>query len=65
MLTESSYEFVKPGEDFFYYGRPTPKQDEENVLACPTKEDIAYLVEWNMDMRAAVSYGYLNSSLGQ
>ena len=65
MLNESSYEFVNPGEDFYWYGRPMPKQDEDNVQACPSKEDIAYLVEWNMDMRAMVSYGYVGSSLGQ
>ena len=61
MLNESSYEFVNPGEDFYFYGRPMPMQDEDNVQACPSKEDIAYLVEWNMDMRAMVSYGYVGS----
>ena len=61
MLNESSYELVNPGEDFYWYGRPMPKQDEDNVQACISKEDIAYLVEWNMDMRAMVSYGYVGS----
>lgn len=65
MLNESSYEFVNPGEDFYFYGRPMPRQDEDGVQACPSKEDIAYLVEWNMDMRAMVSYGYAGSQLGQ
>lgn len=65
MLNESSYEFVNPGEDFYWYGRPMPRQDEDNVQACISKEDIAYLVEWNMDMRAMVSYGYVGSQLGQ
>ena len=61
MLNESSYEFVNPGEDFYWYGMPMPRQDEDNVQACPSEEDIAYLVEWNMDMRAMVSYGYVGS----
>ena len=32
-----------------------------NRISCISKEDIAYLVEWNMDMRAMVSYGYVGS----
>lgn len=64
MLNESSYEFVKPGEDFYWYGRPMPKQDEDSIQACMSKEDIAYLMEWQMDMRALVSYGNVNSYLG-